>query len=248
MANAGPKTNGSQFFITHAPTPWLDGKHTIFGEVVQGLEVVDSIANVPVSSNGSKPLEPVSMTKVEIIRKGKEARNFDAVKIMSDYFRQEEEREAAQKARLEAFVSDMADHKAKANQLPSGLGIEILTEGEGEKPGVGSYVWVNYAGWMEDGTLVDTSIESIAREFGKYDELLQMHRGSFNPAAMSYSPDSQLIAGFKEALLQMRVGDKWRLFIPAHLGYGEQGRGPIPPNTDLVFELEVVGIQIEPQQ
>lgn len=248
MANAGPKTNGSQFFITHAPTPWLDGKHTIFGEVVQGLEVVDSIANVPVSSNGNKPLEPVSMTKVEIIRKGKEARNFDAVKIMSDYFRQEEEREAAQKARLEAFVSDMADHKAKANQLPSGLGIEILTEGEGEKPGVGSYVWVNYAGWMEDGTLVDTSIESIAREFGKYDELLQMHRGSFNPAAMSYSPDSQLIAGFKEALLQMRVGDKWRLFIPAHLGYGEQGRGPIPPNTDLVFELEVVGIQIEPQQ
>lgn len=248
MANAGPKTNGSQFFITHAPTPWLDGKHTIFGEVVQGLEVVDSIATVSVSSNGNKPLEPVTMSKVEIIRKGKLARNFDAVKIMSDYFRMEEEREAAQKARLEAFVIDMSDNKEKANKLPSGLGIEILNQGEGEKPGIGSYVWVNYAGWMEDGTLVDTSIESIAREFGKYDELLQMHRGSFNPAAMSYTPDSQLIAGFKEALLQMRVGDKWRLFIPAHLGYGEQGRGPIPPNTDLVFELEIMGIQIEAQQ
>jgi FKBP-type peptidyl-prolyl cis-trans isomerase 2 len=98
---------------------------------------------------------------------------------------------------------------------------------------------------MEDGTLVDTSIESIAKEFGKYEELLQMHRGSFNPSAMQYSPDSQLIAGFKEALLQMRVGDKWRLYIPPHLGYGEQGRGPIPPNASLIFELEIVGIQIE---
>ena len=245
MANAGPKTNGSQFFITHAPTPWLDGRHTIFGEVVSGIEVVDSIAGVAVSENGNKPLEPVLMSKVEIVRKGKAARDFDAVKIMTDYFRAEEEQEAAQKERLQAFIQDMQERKASAAVSPSGLGVEILTSGEGEKPGVGSYVWVNYAGWMEDGTLVDTSIESIAKEFGKYEELLQMHRGSFNPSAMQYSPDSQLIAGFKEALLQMRVGDKWRLYIPPHLGYGEQGRGPIPPNASLIFELEIVGIQIE---
>ncbi|MFM1877570.1 MAG: hypothetical protein RLZZ241_436 [Bacteroidota bacterium] len=247
MANAGPKTNGSQFFITHAPTPWLDGRHTIFGEVVQGIEVVDSIAGVAVSENGNKPLQPVIMNKVEIIRKGKEARNFDAVKIMTDYFRDEEAREAAQKARLEGFVNDMEARKASATVSASGLGIEIIVSGTGEKPAIGSMVWVDYAGWMEDGALVDTSIESIAKEFGRYDELLQMHRGSFNPSVMKYSPDSQLIAGFKEALLQMRIGDKWRLYIPSHLGYGEQGRGPIPPSADLVFELELVGIQIEPQ-
>ena len=90
MANPGtPNANGSQFFITHKETPWLDNKHTIFGEVVVGMDVVDSIANVKVTS-GSKPVDDMIMNKVEIIRNGKLVKKFDAVKIMTDYFTEEE--------------------------------------------------------------------------------------------------------------------------------------------------------------
>lgn len=245
MANAGPKTNGSQFFITHAPTPWLDGRHTVFGEVARGLEVVDSIAGVPVSENGNKPVDPVIMEKVEIIRKGRAAKDFDAVKVLTDYFEHEKAEEAAQQESLRKFVDEIAQQKAGAQVLPTGLAYQVMQEGTGAKPNIGDMVWVEYAGWLEDGTLIDTSVEAIAKTFGRYEELLQMHGGKFSPVAMQYTPDSQLIAGFREALLQMKVGDKWRVFIPAHLGYGEQGRGPIPPNAPLVFDLEVTGIQLE---
>lgn len=243
MANAGPRTNGSQFFITHAPTPWLDGRHTVFGEVVSGLEVVDSIANVPVSENGNKPIDPVIMEKVEIIRKGRAAKDFNAVQVLSDYFEQEKAREAAQQERLRKFVEEIAQQKAAAQTLPTGLAYQVLNAGTGEKPAEGAMVWVEYAGWLEDGTLIDTSVESIAEAFGRLQELSQMHGGKFGPVAMESSPDSNLIAGFREALMSMRVGDKWRVFIPPHLGYGEQGRGPIPPNAPLVFDLEITGIQ-----
>jgi len=245
MANGGPKTNGSQFFITHAPTPWLDGRHTVFGEVVSGLEVVDSIAGVAVSENGNKPLDPVVMQKVEIIRKGRTAKDFDAVQVLTDYFDQEKAKEAAQLAQLQQFVAEIAAQKAEAKTLPTGLAYLVMQEGTGAKPNIGDWVWVEYAGWLQDGTLIDTSVEAIATTFGRHEELLQMHGGKFGPVAMQYTPDSQLIAGFREALLQMKVGDKWRVFIPAHLGYGEQGRGPIPPNAPLVFDLEVTGIQLE---
>ena len=251
MANSGPTTNGSQFFITHKETPWLNNKHTVFGEVVEGMDVVDSIANVAVGA-GNKPIEPVTMNTVEIIRNGKEARKFDAVKIMTDYFDQEEERLAAiekEKAEKlaevqkikEDFASSIEGQKAKAKSLPSGLKVLTLEEGSGEKPTIGQKVNVMYAGYLMDGTLFDSNYEEIARKYGTFDWNREQG-GGYMPVPMDYSPESRLIAGFREGLLTMKVGDKVRLFIPSHLGYGPQGGGPIPPNADLVFDLEITGL------
>src|SRR5680860_1599954 len=87
MANPGPPdTNGSQFFITQKETPWLNGRHTVFGHVVEGLEVVDSIANVKISQDPNtkdKPETDIKMEKVAIVRNGKAAKNFDAVQVLS---------------------------------------------------------------------------------------------------------------------------------------------------------------------
>ncbi len=243
MANSGPRTNGSQFFITHKETPHLDGKHTVFGEVVIGLEVVDTIARVETHQDPSRkdrPVNDVVMNTVEIVRKGKEAKDFDAVQVLTDYFSEEDKRIAAIEAKKKAFADDLVAQKENAEELPSGLKIRVIKSGDGTKPNTGDRVLVNYAGWLTDGSLFDTSEKSIAEEFGKFEELNAMHRGDFSPIPMLFSQDSRLIPGFKEGLLSMGVGDKVRLFIPPHLGYGPQGAGPIPPNAELVFDLEIV--------
>ncbi len=233
MANSGPDSNGSQFFITHKETKFLDGRHSVFGHVVVGQEVVDSIQKDDV------------IEKVEILRVGQDAKNFDAAAVFSNYFQKIEEEqklveEALQinKAELLQFVKD---NEVDAIVFSSGLKIISIKEGNGEKPKIGSKVLVNYAGYFTTADLFDSNILEVAKLYNKYDPRRDQ-AGGYNPIPMDYSPDAALIAGFREGLQHMNYGDKVLLIIPSHLGYGEQGAagGVIPPNTDLLFEIEII--------
>lgn len=246
MANSGPDTNGSQFFITLKETPWLNGMHTVFGQVVEGQEIVDSLGVVE-TSGADKPVEEVVIQEVNIIRKGDAAEDFDANKVFSTEL-ENLEAEAAEKEKQEAeAMAANAEKfealKAEAEELPSGLKIVMTEEGDGETPNAEDMVLVNYAGYLANGKLFDTNIEEVAREMGVYNQS-RMDQGGYQPIPMPYSPDAQMIPGFKEGVQTLSVGDKATLFIPAHLGYGERGAGQvIPPNSDLIFEVELVSIQ-----
>lgn len=261
MANSGYGTNGSQFFITHKPTPHLNGYddqgnpkncenprigcHSVFGKLVNGFDVLDAIANVKVPNpqNGT-PETPVKMEKVTIIRKGSAAKNFDAPKVFKKQMdlRQKEEQQVAddKEAKLKTVADRFAEEKAKAKTLESGLAYTITQEGDGPKPKVGQKVQVDYAGYFATGELFDTSIKNVAEDWGMQ---TREDDASYAPLVMDYGPEAQMIAGFKEGLEQMKVGDKATLFIPYHLGYGERGYAIIPPKTDLVFEVELKGIE-----
>ncbi len=232
MANGGPDGNGSQFFISHKETKFLDGRHTVFGHVIKGQEVVDSIQKDDI------------INKIAIIRVGKEAKKFDAASEFNNYFEKIEEEKKVQqekKDKLKAeFLEFIKENEGKATVLPSGLKVISLIKGDGVKPTLGTKVMVNYAGYFTSGDLFDTNIKEIAELHSKYDRRRDK-MGGYKPVPMDYSPDAQLIAGFREGLQQMNFGDKVLLIIPSHLAYGEQGaRGVIPPNTDLLFELEIV--------
>ena len=82
MANSGPSTNGSQFFITEIPTPHLDNRHTVFGKLVMGLDIQDSISNV--ATTRDKPNDPVVIEQLNIIRKGSKVKSYDALKAWNE--------------------------------------------------------------------------------------------------------------------------------------------------------------------
>ncbi|SDL26987.1 peptidylprolyl isomerase [Salinimicrobium catena] len=246
MANSGPNTNGSQFFVTLKDTPWLNGMHTVFGEVVQGQEVVDQIGSVETGPN-DKPVEPVVMEEVNIIRKGSDAKNFQASKVLSkelqDFKAEAEAKEQKMTELRNAKKTRYEELKTEAKELESGLQITFLEEGEGPQPKLGDTVMVNYEGYLPDGHLFDSNIEQVAEEAGMLNQR-RKEMGGYAPMAVLYSPDAPMIPGFKEGVQQMKVGDKAVLFIPAHLGYGERGAPPvIPPSSDLIFEIELVKIQ-----
>ena len=246
MANSGPHTNGSQFFITLKETPWLQGRHTIFGEVVEGMDVVKEIGSVETTPSGNKPLKDIVIQEVNIIRKGDEAKDFDAPKVFTERMeaiKAEELRkqEMLDKAKAEAATKH-AEMKEEAKELPSGLKIYFNEKIEdAEKPKLGETVLVNYAGYLEDGTIFDTNIEEVAKQSGIFNKERAQQNG-YQPMPAVYGPQAQLIPGFKEGMQQMKIGEKATIFIPSHLGYGRRGAGGvIPPNSNLVFEIEIVG-------
>ncbi|NER12153.1 peptidylprolyl isomerase [Leptobacterium flavescens] len=258
MANAGgTNTNGSQFFITHVDYPNLNGGYSVFGKVVKGMDVVDSIATTETKVEGrlkNKPVKDIILKSVEIIRNGRDAKKFDAVQVMTDYFdgvaKREEEAKKIREEKIAAaseaamkLVKEFESQKGQAKELPSGLKVFYINQANGQKPATGQNVLVNYAGYFTDGRLFDSNIKEIEELHNKYNAVKEQ-RGGYFPVPMTYSPEANLIPGFREGLQQLKVGDKARVFVPSHLGYGSAGAGGvIPPNADLVFDLEITEIK-----
>ena len=213
MANAGPGTNGSQFFITHVATPHLDDKHTVFGRVIEGQEVVNKI------DKGD------AIKTVAIIRVGKEAEQFktDQTAFDAALAAMKTKESGALKAQQEKIKGMIKDRWPKATRSPSGLYSDVEQKGEGDAPAKGTTVKVHYTGRLLLGN----------RKFdSSYD------RGE--PITFPVGT-GRVIQGWDEALIQMAKGEKRTLIIPPELAYGERGAGGvIPPNAWLVFDVEMV--------
>jgi cyclophilin family peptidyl-prolyl cis-trans isomerase len=244
MANAGPGTNGSQFFITHVPTDFLDGKHSIFGHVIEnGMETVKSIERGDV------------INSIKIIRKGEAAKKFDALKMFTDYVARDQEdqkkRAAIQAENKRIYEEKFKEIKAKkmeehialkstSKKTKTGLQFKIVKKGSGKKPKNGTQVYINYAGYLEDGSLFDSNVASVAKENGAFDPQREM-AGVYSPIPFEAGKKEGMIPGFIEGIEQLSFGDKAIIFIPSHLGYGPQGtRNIIPPNANLIFEIELL--------
>jgi peptidylprolyl isomerase len=216
MANAGPGTNGSQFFITIVPTPHLDGKHTVFGFVVQGMNIVAT------TRQGDK------IEKITIIRNGQAATAFKA--DQENFDRLKREADLANTGRVQsqrnADIAKINDDYPNTSQTSSGIRYIVQKQGTGGKPARGAVVKVHYTGKLISGKVFDDSLQ----------------RG--NPIEFQAGA-GKVIQGWDEIVLDMRVGEKRLVIIPPELAYGnrEVGNGLIPANSFLVFEMELISVQ-----
>ncbi|MBS7255893.1 peptidylprolyl isomerase [Flavobacterium branchiicola] len=142
MANSGPASNGSQFYITHVPTSWLDGKHTVFGHVIEGQDIVDAVA------------QGDALESVEILRVGEEAEKFNAIEAFIGLKGARLKREAALKAESEAKMEQLA---AGFDKTESGLRYKMIQKGDGKRAEAGKTVSVHYEGSLENGKVFDSS-------------------------------------------------------------------------------------------
>lgn len=237
MANSDPRTkepwsntgmtNGSQFFITHKETSWLDGKHTVFGHVVSGQDVVNSIA------------QGDTMITVKILRVGKEAKKWNAMKEFEKVYRPLKNKQDEETAYFNKIASMSNEEyseymyqeikKDYPNAVKSESGLVYLIEEEGTDPKAssGNQLSVHYRGtFRKDGTQFDASYDR-----GQPMEFVFMQQ--------------RMIPGFEEGLAMLGKGGKAKLFIPYYAAYGAAGRpGAIPPYSDLIFEIEIVDLKM----
>ncbi|HZK19179.1 MAG TPA: peptidylprolyl isomerase [Treponemataceae bacterium] len=211
MANAGAGTNGSQFFITHVPTAWLNGKHTIYGEVLTGQNIVNKI------EQGDK------IKKITIIRQGKEAEAFTCKQGDFDALAKKVEGKVAAAKEKEAlrFIESIKKQFPNAKQDESGIFYVITTSGKKGKTGTGKKVSVEYKGYFLDNNVFDTSKGRAPLEFT--------------------TNAGEMIPGFDLMVQDMELGEKRTIIVPPDLAYGTNGiPGAIPGNTYICFDLELV--------
>lgn len=217
MANAGPDTNGSQFFITHKETPWLDEKHSVFGYVVSGQEVVDAIR------------QGDTLKSVRIRRSGLSAESFYVDQSVFDGLRDKagsREAELAAASRDESFA-EVRRRWPGATVTKTGLRYIVERAGEGDvRPDLDMYVEVHYTGTLLDGTVFDSSRD----------------RGS--PVVFQIN---RVIPGWQEALVGMRKGERRTLIIPPELAYGDRGvpQAGILPGAFLIFDVELLQFPVD---
>ena len=216
MANAGSGTNGSQFFITIVPTPHLDGRHTVFGYVVQGQDIVNT------TRQGDR------IERVTIIRNGQAANAFMADQETFDRLEGQvvAENESRLRARRQADIDKINADFPDTLQTASGIRYIIQKQGTGDKPASGRTVRVHYSGRLLSGMVFDdSSLRGSPIEF---------------PVGTG-----RVIQGWDETILDMRPGEKRLVIIPPELAYGdnELGNGLIPANSFLIFEMELVGFE-----
>ena len=252
MANGGPNSNGSQFFITHRAIPHLDGKHTVFGKTIVNSEQLSHLKKKYKDSLGlqkatdSLRMQVVNAIKkldtihtIKIIRIGKEAKSFDASvvfdKELSEFAQSEEERVQQEKdietARYSKYLSDKALFHEKMGvrksiKTESGLQILKLKQNPlGKKVVDYKPIKANFTLFTADGKKIQ-STEDSGQPF-----IFQLN-----------DTEKPMITGFKEGVKNLREGEKVRLFIPYYIGFGAAKYGPFPAKSDLVFEVEIVKV------
>ena len=212
MANSGPNTNGSQFFITHVPTEWLNGKHTIFGHVVSDED--QKIVNAIVQDDIIK--------SVTIIRNGDDAKSFDASQTAFNKLSSEavEKAAAAKKAEFDKVVAGF-------EKTANGIYYKTKKAGSGKVAGKGKNVSVEYKGYLVNGTLFDAS-----RGFHPQGhEALDFKTGA-----------GQMIPGFDQMVQDMKVGEVRSMVIPPELAYGQRGvpQAGIEGGAYICFDVQLV--------
>ena len=212
MANAGPGTNGSQFFITHVPTDWLNYKHTIFGEVVdaESQKVVNAVAQDDV------------IKSVTIIRKGTDAEAFKATQ--ADFDRLVPVATDAVKKFKEAQIADVIKGCEKTS---NGVYFQIVKEGSGNAIGNGKKVTCEYQGYLPNGQIFDAS--------------KKFHPQGHEPLEFVVGA-GQMIPGFDQMVSQMKVGETRKMVIPPELAYGSHGipQAGIPGDSYICFDVTLV--------